>query len=90
MAQHSSPKMKECIEGESSSAQHQNYHHGQPRSLVETSAKENAKAKEDDSDTNPDLCVHIVDEREMRSLRLSEILGEDHDGRIGLDGFENT
>ncbi|KAK8553776.1 hypothetical protein V6N12_030759 [Hibiscus sabdariffa] len=105
--------MKESIEGENNSANHQlelldlnedgeineriqngrkphgsyqtNSYHGQPRSP----AKENAKAKEDDNGSNSDLCVDKNDEREQRSLRLSEILGEDHDEHIGLDCFEN-
>ncbi|KAK8650662.1 hypothetical protein V6N13_140290 [Hibiscus sabdariffa] len=56
------------------------------RSLAETPAK----AKEDDNGANSNMSIEKDDEREQRSFRLSEILGEGHDGYIGLDSNENA
>ncbi|KAK9002911.1 hypothetical protein V6N11_060485 [Hibiscus sabdariffa] len=62
-------------------------HHGQPKSLAETPAKENANAKEIDNGAISNLCIDKDNKTEQRSLRLSEILGEAHDGHIGLDNI---
>ncbi|KAK8990027.1 hypothetical protein V6N11_008546 [Hibiscus sabdariffa] len=63
-------------------------YHGQPSSLAETHAKKNANAKENNKGAISNLCIDKDDEREERSQRLSDFLGDAHDGHSGLDNIE--